>query len=413
MHPAPGKVTDSASGQRMTALAQAYATQISQLLGQATALDEDTVRALNAHQAPTSATDSTRTPVARESIPRQGTDPKRVHQWWDSLTLDQQDDQLTAQRHALDQREEYLRRLIREGRLNEAYRDASGLVTRDNADFELAQIDQRQADLDGKLKGLHSIENRLANTDPNQPRAYLIGLSTQADGKAIVSVGNPDTADNILTYVPGTGSDLSKIGGDIRRVDLMARDANGISPGSQTAVIAWLGYDAPDTIPEAGLDSHADGGVADLSRFQNGLRVTHDGPTPSHNVVLGHSYGTTVVGHTAEQTNLYADDIIFVASPGVDAGNYTALGGIPRDHVWATRAEGDPIEYALDTRAHGADPAQPGFGGNVFTSDPGGHSSYWSDRNIARRNIALIVTGQGGVTLCPQPDEWRPWLSSS
>jgi hypothetical protein len=52
---------------------------------------------------------------------------------------------------------------------------------------------------------------------------------------------------------------------------------------------------------------------------------------------------------------------------------------------------------------HGNDPTREDFGGQVFTSDPGDpdnegatHSAYWDPNNAARRNIAYIVTGQGG-----------------
>ncbi|WP_368665149.1 MULTISPECIES: alpha/beta hydrolase [Rhodococcus] len=44
-----------------------------------------------------------------------------------------------------------------------------------------------------------------------------------------------------------------------------------------TSVMAWCGYDAPQTIPQAGLDGYADGGAGSLDRFQDGLRASHDG----------------------------------------------------------------------------------------------------------------------------------------
>jgi hypothetical protein len=58
--------------------------------------------------------------------------------------------------------------------------------------------------------------------------------------------------------------------------------------------------------PNPAFAHHAE---ADLSRFQDGLRVTHDGP-PSHNTIIGHSYGTTVVGMTTHDHGVYADDIV-------------------------------------------------------------------------------------------------------
>src|SRR3712207_7943187 len=53
-------------------------------------------------------------------------------------------------------------------------------------------------------------------------------FSSAGDGRAIVSVGNPDAAGNVVTYVPGTTSDLPGVGGDLKRADVMAADANRI-----------------------------------------------------------------------------------------------------------------------------------------------------------------------------------------
>ncbi|MFC6015274.1 alpha/beta hydrolase [Plantactinospora solaniradicis] len=84
-----------------------------------------------------------------------------------------------------------------------------------------------------------------------------------------------------------------------------------------------------------------------MRHFQSGLRVTHEGDS-SHNVVLGHSYGTTVIGQTAsEQAGLNADDLVLVASPGAEVGGAKDLnitGGDPTKHVWATTAKNDFIQ---------------------------------------------------------------------
>jgi hypothetical protein len=70
-------------------------------------------------------------------------------------------------------------------------------------------------------------------------------------------------------------------------------------------------------IPNAGSSSYATNAVDDLQNIQSGLGATHDGE-PSHNTVLGPSYGTTTVGYAARDGNgLAARDLIFVGSPGV------------------------------------------------------------------------------------------------
>ncbi|GAA3725538.1 hypothetical protein GCM10022225_03050 [Plantactinospora mayteni] len=72
--------------------------------------------------------------------------------------------------------------------------------------------------------------------------------------------------------------------------------------------------------------------------------------------------------------------------------------------MWASRAEHDIIRRVPDWDiAHGNDPTREDFGGRVFSSNPGDpdnegatHSAYWDDGNLARENIAYIVTGQNG-----------------
>ncbi|OXM49208.1 alpha/beta hydrolase [Amycolatopsis alba] len=263
---------------------------------------------------------------------------------------------------------------------------------------------------DPKLKGLEAIQQRLDRSDPP---AFLLGLDTSGDGKAIVSAGNPDTAANVATYVPGTGSELAKIGGDLNRSDKMWAMATTAGSPS-TAVVTWLGYDAPNAITDAASAKYADGGKAALAGFQDGLRETHQGP-PSHNTVLGHSYGTTVVGHAARDGGLAADELVFVASPGVGAHDVSQLHldgvdpGETGKHVHATVAEHDMINLAnVEIAGYdpilGQDPTDADFGGQVFTSAPGtdgwgrysteAHSEYWEDNNPSLRNIGLIIAGK-------------------
>ncbi len=294
--------------------------------------------------------------------------------------------------------------------------DGIPAVDRDSAnravlDREIARLqgDPSQA---GKLQGLNDIARRLDHPEQGKPPAFLLGLDTAGDGKAIVSSGNPDKAVNVATYVPGTGSDLGKIGSDIDRADRMAGAAAEAGSPS-TAVIAWLGYDAPDEILDAGNTDHADGGKGALAAFQDGIRETHEGD-PSHNTVMGHSYGTTVVGHAARDSGLNADDLMFVASPGVGVDNVAELhlDGVPDSqtgsHVHSTVAENDMIHAAnFEIEGYdialGPDPATAKFGGQVFASDPGtegfaglsleAHSEYWNPNSKSLDNMGRIIAG--------------------
>ena len=160
---------------------------------------------------------------------------------------------------------------------------------------------------------------------------------------------------------------------------------------------------------------YAHDGAGALDRFQDGLRATHDG-VASHNTVLGHSYGTTLVGAAAQDGHhLNADDVVLVASPGAmaeHASDLSLTGVDPQtngDHVFATKAQYDPVPlYAELGGLLGGDPTQPGFGAHDFTSASGGegpwyqlgwnldaHSSYWEPGNPSLIGMGKIVAGQG------------------
>ncbi|WP_179277509.1 alpha/beta hydrolase [Actinoplanes regularis] len=405
------------------------------VLESARALDDSTANAITVNApSPKAGFGTTQLPaLSRTDLEAQAKrSPAEVRAWWESLTPQQQEqaildfpelvgwidgipitdrdvanrsvlqrdtDSLKQQAASVDARTQYLKSMYDQGRITEVYPDAFDAKTA--LDAELAQLGTQHDDLAGKLRGLEAISSRLA--DPNKPDAYLIGLSTAADGKAIVSVGNPDTSNNIVTYVPGTGEDLSKAAGGMSRAGIMASDAALQDPTRSTAAVYWYGYDAPNAIlPDAGFSSYAEDGGPALDNFQTGLRATHEGDIPSRNTVLGHSYGSTVIGHAAMSPSISADALVFVGSPGVDVNQASDLTGVRPDQVYATRAEYDAIRKVPDWDiAHGNDPSDLDFGARVFASDPGNsnaegdtHSAYWNDNNIARKNIALIVTGK-------------------
>lgn len=382
--------------------------------------------------------------VPRDSIPGKGTDPAQVARWWNGLTpqeqrfvltqypelvggldgvpaaardianrivLDNELDRHNARQQQIADRLSYLEAMAKQGRLGEVYPDAGNPLGAYLV--ETRKLADEKAGIDNKLTGLNGINDRLDTHETTLPRGYLLGLDTSGDGKAIVALGNPDGADNVFTYIPGTQTELSWSPGELRRTDVMVRDANVADRTHQTVGIWWLGYDAPDeVIPHALSDSYAEAGAVDLRLFQDGLRVTHDTGAPSHNTVLGHSYGSTVAGQAASQpAGLDADELVFVASPGVEVDHVSGLNmnGNAYEHVWATTARNDPIQNAGwdDTLVHGENPAGSGFGGRVFTSGPGApqfswqhgidlesaHLGYWEDGNPARANMAHIITG--------------------
>ncbi|MDG4785674.1 alpha/beta hydrolase [Micromonospora sp. WMMD1102] len=430
VHPDGSMTVEEAHATDATARAlSALVSARDALLREAAELDARTARVIAENTATTSGTPAAR--VDGSSVPARGTPPAEVKRWWDSLTpaqrryavsehphlvgaldgvpvarrdvanrivLDRELDGRTERRAELDAREAHIRAMLEQGRAAELYPNGNHPGTL-LGQRELREIAEERGRIDDTLRGLRPIDDRLA--DPDKPRAYLIGLSTADDGRAIVSVGNPDAADNVLTYVPGVGAELAGVETGIERADRMALDARRVDPGQETASLYWLGYDAPDdAVVDARSNSYAEAGARELQRFQDGLRVSHEGEQ-SRNVVLGHSYGSLVIGHAGSGAGIDADAVVFVGAPGVDVDSAPELRGVPAHEVWATRARHDEIAEWSPDFVHGVDPTEPGFGGRVFGSDPGNpddwvatHSAYWDPGNLARENIAYIVTGQ-------------------
>lgn len=268
----------------------------------------------------------------------------------------------------------------------------------------------------GRLAGLDALVGRLTAGDA--PRAYLLGLDPAGEGRAVVALGDPDHADRVLTYVPGMTAGLDDAPGELGRAARVLERCAALAPGERSAAVLWLDYDAPDFLTEAASAGQArDAGPA-LHRFQEGLRASHEGP-PARQTVLGHSYGSLVVGVAAREHGLAADALVFVGSPGVGTSHAAEL-GVPPGEVWASSAPDDVIRAArppeeLGRRAlfgaaplaavlgwpgrtghelwFGHDPADPGFGGRVFSSGRGGHTGYWEAGNPALDGMARVVLG--------------------
>jgi hypothetical protein len=243
------------------------------------------------------------------------------------------------------------------------------------------------------------------NPDGDIPR-YLGLLDDQ--GHAAVSLQNPDLAKKDATFVPGTGQDTNAFEGSNEKSIRMYRAAlaadKSLMPGD-VSVTTWMGYDRPMNIPEAGFTQPATSGAGSLDAFQDGLRASHVG-APSLNTVIGHSYGSTVVGAAANGGHhLDANSVIAVGSPGMLVPHAGDLNLDPGAGVYATRAVNDVITFATDTTL-GPDPIAQAFGATGLMADPGpsldpygifpsveAHSSYWNPGNVALRNMGAVIAG--------------------
>ncbi|MFD9907038.1 alpha/beta hydrolase [Streptomyces sp. NPDC059063] len=259
------------------------------------------------------------------------------------------------------------------------------------------------------LDGMDAIQKRFDQTGTKGlPEAYLLGFSTEGDGRAILANGNPDTADHQAVYVPGTTAELGKVEGDINRSVNVWQSADAKADGKSVSTITWLGYDAPDSVvKDAPFEHYAYDGAPAFNRFLDGLETSHTGDAAPHRTVIGHSYGTTLVGAAAQTGDLNADDVVFAGSPGVKVSGADEM-DVPKGHVWNEEAKGDVVPD-LGRYGHGGDgfviPSDEKFGANQMTTDTEGHSGYWDEGSRSLQNQALVVVGkEDDVKLKPPPD---------
>ncbi|WP_436523923.1 alpha/beta hydrolase [Actinoplanes sp. HUAS TT8] len=252
----------------------------------------------------------------------------------------------------------------------------------------------------GAPDGIDRLAARLE--DDAGPRAYLLDLDVAHDGRAVIALGDPDRAANVLTHVPGMTADLAGFDHELIRAGRVADRAGELDPGQATSSVLWLDYDAPDFLQEAWSARQAEDAAPGLRRFQQGLRATHEGAV-ARQTVLGHSYGSLVVGKAATG-GLDADRVVFVGSPGVGVDSVQQL-GLSADRVFASTSVSDPIQYLAVSPVlmapgpterlwFGHDPSDPEFGARVFGSQwNGGHLGYWEPGRPALDALARITLG--------------------
>jgi pimeloyl-ACP methyl ester carboxylesterase len=433
--------------------------------------------------------------IGREMMPPEGLAPGEAHDWWQALSKQAQDQLIrefpatigwmnglpatarnAANRLAMSQEKASLERELAQ---LEAHPPPATDYLGAKAGYvpspAFMQWQAQVAGIEHELAGISSVARALAlGGHAGLPPAYLLGFSSAGIGKAIVAFGNPDTAATTVTYVPGVGTALTGALSNSQRAANLWLQAHRADPGRSLSSIFWLDYNAPrrglslaGLMADRQIGSIADAvaGAKSLAGFQAGLAAAHVAGVPDRTVLLGHSYGSLVVGEAAAHDGVRPDDIIFVGSPGVGV-NHAAQLGIPAGHVWAGANVNDPIPdmpphaetllpkaaedsavgaaVSLVTRTslakgaeegallplmlahlqvpnasyYGTNPATPAFGGNDFTANavpgepPGfslpyfltfkAHSSYWAPGSASLLNMARIVNGQYGL-VSPAP----------
>jgi len=377
---------------------------------------------------------------AAPQIPPSGTSAEDVNKWWTSLTPEER------QRLMAEHPEEI-------GNLNgvpvlarsdaniavmtqdlSRVRDVVGRygvsvddVVRDPGKYGLSATDiTRYQNADQTKQGLDHDAG-----DPLRPNpVYLFAydpLAFGGKGRAAIAIGNPDLAKNTAVIVPGTSSSVK--GGWLHdnhndALNLFAQ-ANAADPNNPTAVIAWMGYDAPNDFNDVQRISTPElartGGQA-LAQDVNGLWATHLG-AGQHVTVLGHSYGSTTVADAFALGHMHANDAVLIGCPGTDLAPNAASFHLDGGHVYVGDASTDPVGMLgeLNGLSHyvnrdniggqllgltpglGIDPAADGFGSVRFRAEvpgsdginPHDHSYYYHPGSEALDSMADITSGHG------------------
>jgi hypothetical protein len=249
------------------------------------------------------------------------------------------------------------------------------------------------------LTELKTALNAYAGAPPGK-ELYLLGFNGTGDGQAVIAMGNPDTAAHTGVLVPGTGTTMASVPGSLNRIGALQSAARSTNPDGAVSTVFWLGYDAPEIKPSVVTLERAESGAPHLRHFVEGVRAAQ-GPAHRHITVIGHSYGSTLVGAAARDGRLPADDIVAVGSPGMDVA-YASQFGIPRDHVYAGASPNDPIAQDLAGWL-GEKPTSDTFGGSEFAVSPGGHSSYFDQGSKGLLNMGKIIAGQRPTLVHPAP----------
>ena len=359
-----------------------------------------------------------------------GKSPEEVKKWWDSLPPEHQ-------RYLLDHWDEKLGNL-----------DGIPVAVRDEANRSVMNRDIGRPAEVAEGRGV-TVDEVLAHPDRygmagpmmtrydnalkvrdglNEASSKAHGAPTvlqiyepeefEGDGRAAIAIGNPDSAKNTAVVVPGTGNSVDSgwLGGD--DAASLFNEANAANRANPTAVVAWMGYDAPDALydPRVGTTGLAHEGGQLLASDVNALNATHDPARvgDGHMTVLGHSYGSTTVSDAAAGYGMHADDVVLVGCPGTDMAHSAAdfhlnEGG----HLYVGAASSDPVTQLGSipqihvpgtdfTVSLGDDPAMDDFGSTRFkaevrglTTPWGDHSQYYAERSESLFSMSDIVSGHG------------------
>ncbi|WP_435771884.1 alpha/beta hydrolase [Nocardioides sp. SYSU DS0651] len=405
-------------GERLTARATAVTDDITDWVTRYHDAEADFIAALARVDSVSEGRDAAADPgrvdvdALADQLRRHRDDPAALNDWWLGLSRAQRQALTTEHPHLVGNADGIPVRDRDEANRAALYSDIDHLTQREQ-DGQLTAAERSV--LENARHVREALDDYRNAVDPATGRelahvvVYQPGLHS-GDGGVAISFGDPDTADHVSVNVPGLTSETSSTSGNLESTyalhEAALREGNG-----SVASIYWLDYDAPsgdllnpfapfEKVDFGGvaLPLKADAGGERFGDFIDGLRASDEGAR-AHLTAIGHSYGSTTVGH-ALQDGLAVDDAIVIGSPGQPVATADALTDAD---VWVGSRDHDPVTLlGFGDRggigALGHDPADDDFGGRRFETGDGSlrvedlidnHTSYFEGESLD--NMAHIV----------------------
>jgi Alpha/beta hydrolase len=265
----------------------------------------------------------------------------------------------------------------------------------------LAESDQHE------LQMLTVVQSALKHSK-DAPSRSLVSVDPNGEGKAVVVLGNLQTASYVTYLVPGM---FYTVDGQLHAwtadaADLYSQQVSWLHRLSKThpadahktvAVVAWMGYQTPDltNIGSLSLAYQAEEALASsIESLQ--LQRAHNLP---YTTIIAHSYGSTAALMALTQYDFKVDALAVVGSPGSAAQSVKDL-HVRGGNVWVGAAAWDPVPASA---FFGSDPAAPSYGAHTMGVGGGtdvvtgaplgqsvGHNEYFDPKTESIRNMALI-----------------------
>lgn len=233
-------------------------------------------------------------------------------------------------------------------------------------------------------------------------------------GRAVLARGDLDRATHVAAIVPGAGTTLAALSrrhtGWMDRLHAAVQRRLAVDGRSgRVATVLWLDYDAPERlVPDAALGSAAGDAAQRLPDFLAGL----ERPGRRLVTVLGHSYGSVVLGRTLAERpgEVAADQLVALGSPGLGVQTARPLRLREDQRLFAATFAGDPVAYAgrflpvvgdLGRAVHGPDPRRLEDAETIALSthdleveDPAAlHGQYFAEGSSALATLADLAAG--------------------